>query len=92
MLGTALRSLQAIAAVPSTVYCTCANPAGHSGGSRAVGGLDDIFARMSPSTSGTGTGRIDDDEDDSRDGNLLGSAEDSLAGTHVSWQARRGGK
>ena len=78
--------------MPPAADCAVLHPAGHSGSSRAVGGLDDIFARMSPSTSGTGTGRIDDDEDDSRDGNLLGSAEDSLAGTQVSWQARRGVK
>lgn len=43
---------------------------------QAKGGLDSIFARMSPGPQ-DGSDRIDDDD---QDGNLLGAQEDSLYG------------
>lgn len=45
----------------------------------AKGGLDQIFARMSPGQDDDSSDRIDDD---GRDGNLLGGQEDSLYGSH----------
>lgn len=49
------------------------------------GGLDSIFARMSP---GHNDGALDqmDDNDDTGDGNLLGGQEDSLYEAHHNWK------
>lgn len=49
----------------------------------AKGGLDQIFARMSPGADDDSPDRIDDD---SKDGNLLGGQDDSLYGSHYSWK------
>ena len=46
------------------------------------GGLDSIFARMSPGAGDLSSDRIDDDDDEEGDGNLLGDQEDSLYGSH----------
>ena len=48
------------------------------------GGLDSIFARMSPGHNDDNLDRIDDDED--RDGNLLGGQEDSLYEAPHNWK------
>lgn len=50
---------------------------------QAKGGLDSIFARMSPGPQDDGSDRIDDDD---QDGNLLGAQEDSLYGSSYSWK------
>ena len=47
-----------------------------------AGGLDSIFARMSPGAEEFSSDRIDDIDNDERDGNLLGDQEDSLYGSH----------
>ena len=48
------------------------------------GGLDSIFARMSPGHDGDTLDQMDDD--DARDGNLLGGQEDSLYEAHYDWK------
>ena len=50
---------------------------------QAKGGLDSIFARMSPGPQDDASDRIDDDD---QDGNLLGAQEDSLYGSSYSWK------
>ena len=50
------------------------------------GGLDSIFARMSPGRNDDSVDQMDDDGDDARDGNLLGGQEDSLYGAHYNWK------
>lgn len=48
------------------------------------GGLDSIFARMSPGRNDDSLNQTDDD--DARDGNLLGGQEDSLYEAHYNWK------
>ena len=50
------------------------------------GGLDQIFARMSPGADDDSPDRVDDD---GRDGNLLGGQEDSLYGSHYKWKREK---
>ena len=51
------------------------------------GGLDSIFARMSPGCNDDSLDRLDDDDDDAtRDGNLLGGQEDSLYEARYNWK------
>ena len=46
------------------------------------GGLDSIFARMSPGRGDS----LDGVDDDGRDGNLLGGQQDSLYEAHHNWK------
>lgn len=48
------------------------------------GGLDSIFARMSPGCNDDPADQMGDD--DARDGNLLGGQEDSLYEAHYNWK------
>ncbi|KAL0026350.1 hypothetical protein WJX79_001807 [Trebouxia sp. C0005] len=50
------------------------------------GGLDQIFARMSPGADDDSPDKIDDD---GRDGTLLGGQEDSLYGSHHKWKREK---
>lgn len=52
-------------------------------------GLDQIFARMGPKDSSPHDGDDRIDNEDERDGSLLGDAEDSVYGRKGAWKSSR---